>query len=206
MAKGVLLGLLLATCVGLLALAVYRHQSRKPAVEVDPQATGEDNAPSLVAPARPRPALRSAAPAPDHALAPSAPPTATPEPVAPDPGRTHKDIVRDLENAFRSDQPPDNRSAQTAAAIVTAFGEPRAAGAHLNAVDCRATRCKLDIDFSDKQTSNRVLQEMFDMLSSHGVENASNLGFYVASRDSLPNGVINTSVHVFPVERVPPAE
>jgi hypothetical protein len=206
MAKGLFLGFLFATCVGLLVLAVLHHRTGKISREDSPPATGEDTESAPTKPAGASPAPRPRAPVVDHPNDQRSPAPEGAESAAAAHARTQADIVRDLENAFRTDQPPNGRSAQTTAAIVAAFGEQRAAGAHLNAVDCRATRCKLDIDFANGETSNRVLQDLFGMLASHGVENVGDLGFYVSSRDNLPNGAVNTGVHLFPVERTPNAE
>ena len=134
--------------------------------------------------------------------------TAPPSPPEPshDDGRSPRrpvprDIVTEIESAFQLDAAPGKEAMARTAAITTSFADVRASGSHLNSVACRATRCKLEIDFSDQAASNRVLQDMFDMFSSAGLSQVGDLGFYVTRRVALPDGPIRTDVHLFPVER-----
>jgi hypothetical protein len=198
MKKAAILGFLIATCLWLLVLAVQGRHPKDHAFGPNTEGTGEGDLPSPIP---------SKSQQPTHQA-----PVAVPRQIRQEEkktvpaggmGLTHEDIARGYENAYRSDQPPNASSAKREAAIVAAFGSPRAEGAHLNGVDCRATRCRIDVDFTSQEADKRVLLAFVDLLSSSGIENVSDLGFFVSSRDELPDGKIKADIHLFPVERTP---
>jgi hypothetical protein len=156
--------------------------------------------PSLVAAEPPRPTPARGRPAAPDA---KAPPPVKHNPGPGPEGLTEEDISRNYVTAYQRDPAPTASSAKREAAIVAGFSSPRAEGAHLNGVDCRATRCRLDIDFTDQEAGKRVLLDLFGILSSSGVEDSSSLGFYVTSRNELPGGKVQAEVHLFPVEHGP---
>ena len=198
MKKAAVLGFMLATCLGLLVLAISKHHTKDSASGSKVVETDEYVPPPVsTSPSRPLPSQ-------NHRAAPPAPKPDNEDKGSPAPLRTHEDVARMFENAFRADQPPNTNSTKRTAAIVAAFSDPRAEGAHLNGVDCRATRCLLDVDFTNRETNDRVLSDFWDLLSSAG-QDVSDLGFFVASRDEQPNGKIAESIHLYPVERRKPA-
>jgi hypothetical protein len=46
-----------------------------------------------------------------------------------------------------------------------------------------------------------VLYDIWGLLSSAGVENVSDLAFFVSSREELPDGKIKVDIDLFPAER-----
>jgi hypothetical protein len=114
--------------------------------------------------------------------------------------RTDEEIARDLEVAFTTDGPPDAASAKRSATIVQGLGGPLAKGAHLRKVDCRATRCKLELEFADRNADSHLMSGLFRILRSVGVK-CEGLGYQVAKREVLPNGTIVATVHLFDAPR-----
>jgi|GEM_PF-6264741 hypothetical protein len=194
MKKIAVLSFLLGTCLVLLVFAAFRHHSRRAAHEmIDSVATGEED--SSPVPARHRffpprlPALAF-----DEEGKPFAPvevkSTDAPE------RKSEKEILQELNSAFNADRPPDANSTKMSSGIVSAFGDVRAQGARLTGLECRATRCRLGIDFADVDADKRVMSDIFNLLSSAGLDVAT-LGFIVATRDTRPDGTINATVHLF---------
>lgn len=136
---------------------------------------------------------RVARPAPERrAPTPETPPSAPAEPQP----QTPAEVTASLNAAFEADRPADAAAANTRVAIATAFRDPKAKGAELRDVDCRATRCRLSVEFTDKGADKRVLSDFFQLLGAAGVD-TKDLGFTVPEREVRPDGSIAATIHLY---------
>jgi len=120
-------------------------------------------------------------------------PEMAPRPAAP---RSDAEMASALNAAFDADRPGGPETGQTRTAIATAFRDARATGAMLRGVECRATRCRLDVEFTDKGADKRVLSQIFVLLSSNGVD-TKGLGFTVPTREVRPDGSVVATIHLY---------
>jgi hypothetical protein len=125
--------------------------------------------------------------------APAAPP---PAPAAGPAEMTPQQEAAQLNDAFAADPPADEAAANQRVAIATAFRAPAARGAALREIDCRATRCRMTVEFSDAGADKRVLSDLFKLLASAGVESQA-LGFTVPTREERSDGSIVATIHLY---------
>lgn len=135
---------------------------------------------------------------PQHlALAPSPPPAVPPAPPAAEPAMmTPEQETAKLNEAFDRDRPADEAAGNRRVAIATAFRSPAANGAALRDLDCRATRCRMAVEFTDAAADKRVLSDLFALLKSAGLETRE-LGFTVPIREERADGSIVATVHLY---------
>jgi len=195
--------LILASLVALVGLFVIARLTlgSRPANRPDRGATAEDEAEATPGGAesgvsaqrrRPLPSLRAARAREDRPSAEAAPEIA-PRPPAP---RSDAEMSSALNAAFEADQPGGPETAQTRTAIAAAFRDARATGALLRGVECRATRCRLDVEFTDKRADKRLLSQIFVLLSSNGVD-TKDLGFTIPTREVRPDGSVVATIHLY---------
>ena len=110
--------------------------------------------------------------------------------------RSEAEFAAAMGEAFASDRPGNAGSATTLAAVSAAFHGPRTAGALLRAADCRATRCRLTVEFDDAAANNRVVAEMFTALAENGAD-VADLGIAIPTRDLRADGRIDATVYLF---------
>jgi hypothetical protein len=196
--KALVLGLSLAASVLLLIFAgALKHRFERATKEHVSIATGADAEPPPVAPRRWAPSRPRLAPAslelPDNSPLPaSAKSVGTSLMVS----KSDKEYQEELNRAFNADRPADANSSKTASAIVNAFGDVRAQGAHLAEVECHASRCRLGVDFSDKAADHRVMEDLYTLLSEAGLD-VTTLDLAVSARDRRPDGTISATIHLF---------
>jgi hypothetical protein len=198
--KTSLLSLFVVAALLQLGLTIYNRHDAKVRHDSEPSATDDTDSARPVAQLNPTLAPRLPLP-------PSIQPAGVKVDLTPDDPakygkagankvRTDDDAARELEAAFTTDSPPNATSAKRSAAIVQGFGGPLAKGAHLSGVDCRATRCKLDIELADRSADDHVMSELFTILRSVDVD-CDGLGYQVAKREVLPDGTVFATVHLF---------
>ena len=128
------------------------------------------------------------------------PVAASPEP---DPAAVPPEVLaQNVETAFASDPPAGEKARQEVAAITSAFKMPAARGAVLQQVECHATRCRMQIQFDDHDSDKRVISQIFDLLSSNGVD-THGLGFIIPTRTTDPDGKIEATIHLYPASASP---
>lgn len=131
-------------------------------------------------------------PEPDTAEEPADPP----EP----PPRTAGDIAATFEEAFQSDAPADAKTAVLERQVHAAFALPSAGGARLRTSECRATRCRLEVEF-ESQEADRA-----GMIKIMRTEPFLSMGAVVPIRETNDDGSVVATVHLFPSERGPDEE
>jgi hypothetical protein len=137
------------------------------------------------------PERRMPAPAPPPGLPPPAPaPAAEPAEMTPE------QEAAKFNDAFDADRPADEAAGNRRVAIATAFRSPAAKGAALRDIDCRATRCRLAVEFTDAVADKRVLSDLFKLLASAGLETQA-LGFTVPTREERSDGSIVATIHLY---------
>jgi len=102
-------------------------------------------------------------------------------------------LVR-LKNQFDAD-PHDPTGSVAVAHVQAAFasGRPELQGAHLDAVECRKSLCRLGVRFDDRRADRRAMTALFGPTA----EPLLQLGSFVApGRDYLPDGSVKLSVYV----------
>lgn len=187
MGKVIVLLLIVVPCVSALTLMIGRRDSSRSRDEM-----GNSGAPSEERVSEPHAPRLSPVAMNHHAeearRSPAPVPVAKDESkqTAPERATTPEEVASAHETAFQADAPPTETSRKTAAVLVTAFTGYQAKGAHLTAVDCRATRCRMEMEFPDRATDDLVLGSLPSALSSGGID-ISNLAFIAPIRDTLPN-------------------
>ena len=162
-----------AACAGALVYARLRvePQPHKSAVVVSEQQVAEAAIaapPYRVEPTLPvRPAALAAATAEARRAAPQ---------VSPRREVTSEVWVR----AFDEDRPADRKASYTQAALVDVF-RARPRGASLSSVECRATQCRLQLQFPNADAGNQMLSEFWSLLEKDGVD-VNGLSFVVPTR------------------------
>lgn len=82
--------------------------------------------------------------------------------------------------AFDEDRPADRKASYTQAALVDVF-RARPRGVTLSSVDCRATQCRLQMQFPNADAGNQMLSEFWSLLDKSGVD-VNGLSFVVPTR------------------------
>jgi hypothetical protein len=129
------------------------------------------------------------------AAAPEAPPVA-PAPAAEPVGMTPEEVATKLNDAFYADRPGDETAGNRRVAIAAAFRSPAASGAALRDIDCRATRCRMAVEFTDTGADRRVVSELFNLLEAGGLETRE-LGFTIPTREERSDGSVVATIHLY---------
>ena len=193
MKKIAVLGLVLAASLVLLALVALKHRPRQAPNDVDPVGTGDESSSLVPAKRRIPPILRPSTPSGEQER--PLPQTEVKTTGAPQP-KSQEQVVQALNDAYYSDRPADANSTKMSSAIVSAFSDGQAQGARLTGVECRATRCRLGIDFDDLDANRRVMSNIPELLAPAGVD-VSDLGFAMPTRVTHPDGTISATVYLF---------
>ncbi len=106
------------------------------------------------------------------------------------------EFAQRIEDAFAMEPPSDRDARRMSSSIAAAFRLPAAEGALLENVECRGTRCRLQISFDDAESDRRVARDMFDLLASSGVD-THGLRFVIPTRSDEPNGKVKATLHLF---------
>ena len=106
------------------------------------------------------------------------------------------ELIGRLEAAFQQDDLPNSQSTQMTAAIRSAFESAPAKGASIKSIECRASRCRMQISFEDRAADRRIMKDFFTLLSSKGID-IHGLRFIAPSRETTSDGRTLATIHVY---------
>jgi len=66
-----------------------------------------------------------------------------------------------IESSFDEDPPPTVASRQLEKTILKNFSMPAGKGATVESLECKATRCRLEVTFENKQKDSEVIRDVF---------------------------------------------
>jgi hypothetical protein len=108
-----------------------------------------------------------------------------------------EDVAARLEFAFEQDGAPTVNSRHMAQSIRTAFGQAKAPGAYVKNVECRASRCRADLEFQNIDADKSVLREVL-----HESE-AIPYAFTIPTRNVDESGKVSLSIYFYPSGEAP---
>ena len=75
-------------------------------------------------------------------------------------------------------------------ALRSAFASPAANGSHVRSIECRATRCRVQVDFDDLDTDIRVIGALFLSQAS-----TTPMAFTVPTRERRADGSVGATMY-----------
>jgi hypothetical protein len=174
---------------------------------------GESATEEVSLPRTPRVIESHAAPAQYHSLSPTRPVSSADKPATdlglrtgapagePLPPKAEEpsdeEIEARLDANFEGDGPATRESAALAKTIERAFTRPDIDGTRVKSIDCRARRCRTEIEFDSVHYDRQAFKKIF--LESQEL----NVAVTVAKRETLPNGHVLAFVHTYPPGDMP---
>lgn len=102
-----------------------------------------------------------------------------------------------LETAYDEDAAPTATSRKRETTIRTAFSSPSAKGSTLKSLECKASRCRMEVEFDDMQADKRVIHDV--LMETPGIDMAGS----VPERKTGPDGKVTAVIHLFPMSTAP---
>jgi hypothetical protein len=113
---------------------------------------------------------------------------------------TVEEIAVRLEQAFELDAPASSNARELERTVAQQFKLPEAEGSRLRAVECRATRCRLEIEFRSSDVDRAVMRRVFVQSDTP----VSRMAMTAPVREARSDGSVVATVYLSPP--TPPLE
>jgi hypothetical protein len=104
-------------------------------------------------------------------------------------------VAQQLETMFQADGPATGESRERESTIQRAFRTTDVVGTNLKAIECHASRCRLEVQFKDAATDRQALEKLF-MAQDAPIGMAGT----VTAREVDGEGKVSAVIHLFPPE------
>jgi hypothetical protein len=109
------------------------------------------------------------------------------------------DIAAHLEGEFQAGASGDDQSRKLASSLWNAFSDPEIDGLQVDSLECRGSRCRVEVRFDDAAADRRVMEQLVG-----GADAKITMAGTIPIRDVHPDGSVSATMYLYPQETEPP--